>query len=185
REPAAGRAGCWRRSPRRRCTTSTTPGGSRRRTSPSRTARRWRTISSPPGRRSRRPYGSDCASRHEARPPQPAGRCGARAVKVSVLGLGQMGAPIADRLIGARHDVAVWNRTASVAEAFAGRGATVLSRPVEAWRHGETAIVMLAHDAAVEAVLLGPSGLLTESGDGRTLVDMSTISVDGSARLAE
>jgi 3-hydroxyisobutyrate dehydrogenase-like beta-hydroxyacid dehydrogenase len=106
-------------------------------------------------------------------------------MKVAVLGLGHMGAPIADRLIGAGHDVAVWNRTASVAEAFGGRGARVLSRPVDAWEHGDAAIVMLAHDAAVEAVLLGPDGLLTEGRDGRTLIDMSTISVDGSARLAE
>jgi 3-hydroxyisobutyrate dehydrogenase-like beta-hydroxyacid dehydrogenase len=106
-------------------------------------------------------------------------------MKVSVLGLGHMGAPIADRLIDAGHDVAVWNRTSSVAAPFGDRGATVLGRPSDAWGHGEAAILMLAHDAAVEAVCLGPDGLLGRDGNGRTLVDMSTISVDGSARLAE
>jgi 3-hydroxyisobutyrate dehydrogenase-like beta-hydroxyacid dehydrogenase len=106
-------------------------------------------------------------------------------MKVAVLGLGNMGAAIADRLIGAGHEVAVWNRTSSVAEPFAARGARVLRQPVDAWAHGNVAIVMLAHDAAVEGVLLGAGGLLTEGGDGRTLIDMSTISVDGSARLAE
>jgi 3-hydroxyisobutyrate dehydrogenase-like beta-hydroxyacid dehydrogenase len=105
-------------------------------------------------------------------------------MNVSVLGLGQMGASIAERLIGAGHDVAVWNRTESIAEPFAGRGVRVLSRPADAWAHGDTAIVMLAHDAAVEAVLLAPDGLLTATGDGRTLIEMSTISVAGSARLA-
>ena len=106
-------------------------------------------------------------------------------MKVSVLGLGHMGAPIADRLIEAGHDVAVWNRTASVAEAFGDRGATVLRRPRDAWHHGDAAILMLAHDGAVRAVALGPDGLLGRPGNGRTLIDMSTISVDGSAQLAE
>lgn len=106
-------------------------------------------------------------------------------MKVSVLGLGNMGQPIADRLLDAGHDVAVWNRTASVAEPFRERGATVLDDPGGAWDHGDAAIVMLANDAAVEAVLDGEDGLLQRGGTGRTVIDMSTISVDGSARLEE
>lgn len=106
-------------------------------------------------------------------------------MNVSVLGLGNMGQPIADRLVDAGHRVAVWNRTASVAEPFGERGATLLDRPSAAWAHGDVAIAMLANDAAVEAVLDGEDGLLATGGAGRTVIDMSTISVDGSARLAE
>jgi 3-hydroxyisobutyrate dehydrogenase-like beta-hydroxyacid dehydrogenase len=106
-------------------------------------------------------------------------------MRVSVLGLGHMGAPIADRLLAAGHDVAVWNRTAAVAEPFGERGAAVLGQPADAWRHADVAITMLADDRAVGAVLLGPEGLLAErGGDGRVVVEMSTISVRFSTDLA-
>jgi 3-hydroxyisobutyrate dehydrogenase-like beta-hydroxyacid dehydrogenase len=87
-----------------------------------------------------------------------------------------MGVPIAERLLAAGHDVAVWNRTAAAAEPFADR----LSSPADAWEHGDVAITMLADDRAVEAML----GALLDGRPG-TVVEMSTISVAGSARLAE
>jgi 3-hydroxyisobutyrate dehydrogenase-like beta-hydroxyacid dehydrogenase len=102
-------------------------------------------------------------------------------MRISVLGLGHMGAPIADRLIDAGHDVAVWNRTEAAAEPFAERGAAVLAAPRDAWEHGDVALTMLADDRAVAAVL---GGLLAEGRDGRTAIEMSTISVAGSAELA-
>ena len=40
-------------------------------------------------------------------------------MQIGFLGLGQMGAAIAMNLVRARHDVAVWNRTAAKARAFA------------------------------------------------------------------
>jgi 3-hydroxyisobutyrate dehydrogenase-like beta-hydroxyacid dehydrogenase len=99
-------------------------------------------------------------------------------MKVSVLGLGHMGAPIAERLLAAGHDVAVWNRTPAAANGFP----LVLGQPRDAWEHGDAAITMLADDAAVEAVL---APLLDGGRGGRTAIDMSTISVEGSAELAE
>jgi 3-hydroxyisobutyrate dehydrogenase-like beta-hydroxyacid dehydrogenase len=87
-----------------------------------------------------------------------------------------MGVPIAERLLAAGHDVAVWNRTAAAAEPFANR----LDSPVAAWKHGAVAITTLADDRAVEAVL----GALLDGRPG-TVVEMSTISAAGSARLAE
>ena len=106
-------------------------------------------------------------------------------MKVSVVGLGNMGAAIAKRLLDTGHDLAVWNRTETVAAPFGERGARVLSRPDGAWQHGEVAIAMLANDQAVEEVLTGTNGLMTGRGRGRTIIDMSTISVALSARLAE
>jgi 3-hydroxyisobutyrate dehydrogenase-like beta-hydroxyacid dehydrogenase len=109
-------------------------------------------------------------------------------MRVAVLGLGLMGSAIAERLLRAGYELAVWNRTASAAKALADRGVTVLSRPAEAWSHGDVAIVMLAHTAAVDATVLGSDGLLSgadaATANGRTLIDMSTISVEGSRRLA-
>ena len=48
---------------------------------------------------------------------------------VAVLGLGQMGAPIASNLIRAGFEVTVWNRTSSVARPFAVDGASVADSP--------------------------------------------------------
>ena len=39
--------------------------------------------------------------------------------RIAFLGLGQMGAPMAARLLAAGHDVTVWNRTPSKADAEA------------------------------------------------------------------
>ena len=108
-------------------------------------------------------------------------------MRVALCGLGHMGRPIADRLLGAGHELAVFNRTQSAAEPFRERGATVLDRPAAAWDHADVAITVLADDAAVTAVLTGPDGLLYAGGGApgaRTVVDMSTISPSASAALA-
>jgi 3-hydroxyisobutyrate dehydrogenase-like beta-hydroxyacid dehydrogenase len=98
-----------------------------------------------------------------------------------------MGSAIADRLLAAGHEVAVWNRSAPATGPYAARAAAVLARPADAWAHGEIAVTMLADTAAVETVLAGDGGLLWAGGrvDGRIVIDMSTISVAGSAALAE
>jgi 3-hydroxyisobutyrate dehydrogenase-like beta-hydroxyacid dehydrogenase len=105
-------------------------------------------------------------------------------MRVAVLGLGRMGAPIADRLEQAGHELSVWNRSPGPAEPFAERGLHVLGAPREAWGRAEVCVTMLADGPAVEAVTLGKDGLLTRAADG-VLVDMSTIGADSSARVAE
>jgi 3-hydroxyisobutyrate dehydrogenase-like beta-hydroxyacid dehydrogenase len=105
-------------------------------------------------------------------------------MRVAVLGLGRMGAPIADRLDQAGHELSVWNRSPGPAEPFAERGARVLGTPREAWEHADMCVTMLSDGPAVEAVTLGEDGLLTGDADG-ALVDMSTIGVDSSASVAQ
>jgi 3-hydroxyisobutyrate dehydrogenase-like beta-hydroxyacid dehydrogenase len=106
-------------------------------------------------------------------------------VNVSVLGLGKMGAAIAERLLGAGHDLAVWNRTASVGDPFVERGASRLDSPSDAWNHGDLALTMLANDPAVKAVCLGEEGLLATGDGGRTIVEMSTIGLPTSHAIAQ
>jgi 3-hydroxyisobutyrate dehydrogenase-like beta-hydroxyacid dehydrogenase len=108
-------------------------------------------------------------------------------MRVAVLGLGRMGSAIARRLEEAGHELAVWNRSPGRAEEFAERGVRVLAEPEEALREADVVITMLADGAAVESVV----GAVVESGGGEeggearsTLIDMSTISVDSSARVA-
>lgn len=105
-------------------------------------------------------------------------------MRVAVLGLGQMGAPIAGRLEQARHELSVWNRSTGAMDPFRERGIRCLEHPAEAWQHAELVITMLADDAAVDAVTRPDGGLLGGSATG-TLIDMSTISAPTSARVAE
>jgi 3-hydroxyisobutyrate dehydrogenase len=95
--------------------------------------------------------------------------------KIAFLGLGQMGTPMAMRLLEAGHDVRVWNldphRTVSLSE----RGASVAASPSDAAADVEFAITMLATPLAVDEVLFGSSGLAETLGPGQILVEMSTI----------
>jgi 3-hydroxyisobutyrate dehydrogenase-like beta-hydroxyacid dehydrogenase len=79
--------------------------------------------------------------------------------KLAFVGLGQMGAPMARRLLSAGHDITVWNRTPAKAEPLVADGAQQGSTPGEAGRGVEAAVSMLADPEALEVVLFGPDGL--------------------------
>lgn len=101
---------------------------------------------------------------------------------VAIIGLGQMGSGMADRLIAAGHHVTVWNRDHSKALPFAERGALIAESPAVAARRG-IVLTMLANDSAVDAVCFGESGIL-EAGPNILHVACSTISVTLTERLA-
>ena len=103
---------------------------------------------------------------------------------VAVLGLGNMGEPIAERILAAGFPLSVWNRTAEKAAALVERGAGQLGSPNEALRKADVCVTVLADDFAFEDVVLGEHGVLAGARPGTSLVDMSTISVDASERVA-
>ncbi len=78
-------------------------------------------------------------------------------MKVGFIGVGQMGAPMAQRLLAAGHELTVFNRTASAAYALAEHGARIALSPAQAL-DADVVISMLADDAAVRDVWL-TSGL--------------------------
>lgn len=95
-----------------------------------------------------------------------------------------MGAPIAERLLAAGHALTVYNRTPGKAEALAVQGAAVAAAPADLLARGGACLTMLADDAALEAVVLGPAGVLRGARPGSTLVDLSTVSPAVSRRVA-
>jgi 3-hydroxyisobutyrate dehydrogenase len=95
--------------------------------------------------------------------------------KIAFLGLGNMGTPMASRLIIAGHDVTVWNRTAGRTEQLAQAGATVAANPAAAADGVEFAITMLATPQALDDVLFGTQGLAKSLSAGQMLIDMSTV----------
>jgi len=98
--------------------------------------------------------------------------------KIAFLGLGQMGAPMARRLLQAGHQLTVWNRTADRAKPLAAEGAVVAGAPAQAGAAAEFAITMLATPETLEEVVLGENGLAKTLGAGQVYIDMSTVGPD-------
>ncbi len=104
-------------------------------------------------------------------------------MQVGFIGLGRMGSGMATNLIKAGHEVSVFNRTPSKADALTAMGAKTARTVAEAC-HGPAVITMLANDEAVEDVVFAKAGILASLGKGAIHVSSSTISVALSDRLA-
>jgi 3-hydroxyisobutyrate dehydrogenase-like beta-hydroxyacid dehydrogenase len=105
-------------------------------------------------------------------------------MKIGFIGLGQMGAAIAANLVGARHDVAVWNRSADKAQSLTQAGAALAATPKGAAVGREVVFTMLSDDAVLEAVLDGDHGVYAGLDAGALHVSMSTIAVATADRVA-
>jgi 3-hydroxyisobutyrate dehydrogenase-like beta-hydroxyacid dehydrogenase len=105
--------------------------------------------------------------------------------KLAFLGLGQMGGPMAGRLLDAGHDLAVWNRTAWKADPLVARGARRSDSPAQAADGAEGVFTMLADPEALQEVVTGSAGAATAMGDEATLIDMSTVGPETARALAE
>lgn len=104
---------------------------------------------------------------------------------VGFLGLGLMGGPMATRLLGAGHDLVVWNRTPQRAADLVAKGARQAATPAEAASGASVVITMLADPAALEVVTGGGDGALAGMGADATLVEMSTVGPDAVRQLVE
>jgi 3-hydroxyisobutyrate dehydrogenase len=115
------------------------------------------------------------------------GANGQPAEKLGYLGLGLMGLPMTRRLLAAGHDVTVWNRSAGKADSLVRAGATRSSSPREVATAASIVFMCVTDTHAVEEVVFGSDGLAAASGDGKLVVDFSSIHPDAarviSARL--
>src|SRR3954449_7402592 len=81
-------------------------------------------------------------------------------MKVGFIGTGRMGSAMVLRLLAAKHDVGVYNRTAAKAKPLADAGAKILGSIADAARYGDVVYTMLADDAALTEVLMVDGGLI-------------------------
>jgi len=102
---------------------------------------------------------------------------------VALVGLGQMGRQMAQRLAGAGFSLRVWNRTRSRADGLP--GAQVFDSAREAAAGTDLVLSSLADDQAVRQVVLGAEGVVAGLAAGGVHVGTSTISVRLAAELAE
>ncbi len=105
-------------------------------------------------------------------------------MKVGVVGLGTMGAPMARHLIEAGHEVTVWNRTRAKEEPLAALGATRAESPAAAAQGQDAVLTCVSDDPDLKAVVLGPDGVASALAAGAVLVDCSTASPSLARELA-
>jgi 3-hydroxyisobutyrate dehydrogenase len=103
--------------------------------------------------------------------------------RVGVIGLGKMGLPIAQNLMGRGFTVTGYRRSGSPELEQA--GGTVASSPAEVAASADVLLSILPGAEDVEEVICGPSGTLSALRPGTIHIEMSTIDVDRKARLRD
>jgi len=104
-------------------------------------------------------------------------------LKVGWIGTGRMGLPMAERLLKAGYEVAVWNRTRAKAEPLAKSGGKVVDK-ISDLASCDVVFSIVSTGKDLAEVSLGANGL--GAGGGKLpgiLVDCSTISVEESADI--
>jgi 3-hydroxyisobutyrate dehydrogenase len=104
--------------------------------------------------------------------------------RLGYLGLGLMGFPMTRRLLNAGYQVAVWNRSAGKAAALVEAGAQPAANPREMAMTATIIFMCVTDAAAVEKVVFGPDGLAASPGDGKLVVDFSSIHPDKARAIA-
>jgi len=105
-------------------------------------------------------------------------------MKVGFVGLGNMGSVMAANLLKAGHEVTVYNRTSNKADALVKQGAHYAAQVSDACR-GEVVMTMLADDHALESVVFGDTGLISNLEKNKIHVSLSTISLALSQKLTK
>ncbi|MBD9525235.1 NAD(P)-dependent oxidoreductase [Paracoccus sp. PAR01] len=105
--------------------------------------------------------------------------------RVSFLGLGVMGFPMAGHLAAKGHEVTVWNRTASKATAWAEKhGGRAAPTAREAAMGAEFVMACVGNDDDLRAVCTGPDGAFAGMEAGAIFVDHTTVSAAVTRELA-
>jgi len=106
--------------------------------------------------------------------------------KLTFLGLGVMGYPMAGHLQAAGHDVCVYNRTAAKAQKWvAEHGGRSAPTPREAAAGAEFVMACVGNDDDLRSVCLGEDGAFAGMEKGATFVDHTTVSARVTRELCE
>jgi len=106
--------------------------------------------------------------------------------KVTFIGLGVMGSPMAGHLAAHGHDVTVYNRTQARAESWLkvhkGQFAHTLAAAVAG---AECVFTCVGNDNDLYQITLGEEGILSKMSAGSILIDNSTCSADAARKISE
>lgn len=103
--------------------------------------------------------------------------------QVTVIGLGNMGSALAERLLVRGHTVSVWNRTDTKCVPLVELGATSISTPAKAASVSDTILICVIDIDAVESIL--SSDGMAEALAGKTVIQLSALEPDESTSQDE
>jgi len=104
--------------------------------------------------------------------------------QIGLVGLGIMGAPLAQRYLAEGYQVTVWNLEPEKYELVRENGAIWADSPTEVWSNSDVAFVCVLGDPAIESVCLGEQGFANAKNGASVLVDLSTTSPDATSRIS-
>lgn len=97
-------------------------------------------------------------------------------MKLALIGLGNMGEGVAQRLLAAGFELTVWNRSIGKTDAFVARGARRASTVREAAGQADAVVTCLMDDASILGAVEGPDGMLAGLRKGALHLCAMTIS---------
>jgi 2-hydroxy-3-oxopropionate reductase len=105
-------------------------------------------------------------------------------MRVGFIGLGLMGKPMAGHILKAGYPLTVHNRSRAAVDELAKMGAQAATTPRAVAMDSDVVITMLPDSPDVESVVNGADGILAGARPNLIHVDMSTISVTATRRIA-
>lgn len=99
--------------------------------------------------------------------------------RIGFIGLGVMGRPMALNLLRAGYPLTVHSRSRPPVDELVAAGATSADSPSMVASMADVVIAMLPDTPDVEAVILGPGGVIEAARSGLMVIDMSTINPIG------
>jgi len=105
--------------------------------------------------------------------------------KIGWIGMGRMGYPMAERLLKAGYDVAIWNRTRAKAEPLGKAGATIAGNLLEL-KEVDVLFSIVSTGKDLDQVYFGKNSITGHGGKiPKIFVDCSTIAVEESAAIRD
>lgn len=96
-------------------------------------------------------------------------------MKIGLVGLGRMGAAMAERLSAEGFAIVAWDRSKEAIEAAAARGIGIGANARAVAEHADIVVSIITEDSGVRRLFTGPSGFLQADVSGKLFVEMSTL----------
>jgi 3-hydroxyisobutyrate dehydrogenase len=103
---------------------------------------------------------------------------------VGFIGMGNIGAPMATRLLDWPGGLVVFDVSAAAMEPFVDKGARAATSPADVASTASVICVVVQNEAQVREVLSGPDGILSTAPAGTVVAVHSTISAEGAEAFA-
>lgn len=104
--------------------------------------------------------------------------------RIGLIGLGNMGRPMARNLAAAGAGLVVQNRGRGPVDELAAEGMATADTPAAAAAAADTIIVMVSDTPAASRVITGPHGVIEGLTPGKLVIDMGTTAVTATRRMA-